>query len=65
VLFFISKIIERNYSEDPSPIKYIFRDSIIVYLSSALTLYGFEQYKTFLLPKEGLEPIVLTDNPPF
>lgn len=66
VIVLIVKLVERYYAVDPTPVKILVRDAIVVYLSSVCTLYGTQYYmSTFGENASIAEPPVFTDNPDF
>jgi hypothetical protein len=65
LLFFVVKIIERNSSSEPSPVKYLVRDTIIVYLCSACTLFMVDKFSNYKTNIDKTDPVVYTNNPDF
>jgi len=70
VVFFLCKFIETKFIEKDSntkQLKYIFRDSLLVYFSSLLSLFLFDQISPMI--GGGIESNktvdVFTDNPHF
>jgi hypothetical protein len=67
VIFFVSKFLEMRYVEkDSKPLKFLIRDSLIVYVSVVFGNFIIEQLnpviKDTIIPES---PIAFTDNPPF
>ena len=69
VVFFLIKFIEMRFIEkEAKPLKILFRDTIIVYLSSIIGVLLINQIKP-ILQNGGIggtsTPAVFTDNPAF
>jgi hypothetical protein len=63
-IFLIGKFIEMRYIEKESkPLKYLIRDSLVVYVSSVLGFFVVEQLKPVVTKINN--PVAFTDNPPF
>ena len=69
VIFFISKFLEMRYinvNDEPKPLKFLIRDSLLVYISSILGWFVIDQLKPVINDIDiGSTPLAFTDNPPF
>ena len=67
VIFFIAKFLEMRYIEnEPKPLKYLFRDSLLVYVSVILGSFIVDQLKPVINEIDiPAAPLAFTDNPPF
>lgn len=67
VIFFIAKFLEMRYIDDePKPLKYLIRDSLLVYVSVVCGGFILEQLTPIIKDSTALEsPLVFTDEPPF
>jgi hypothetical protein len=67
IIFFIIKFIEMRFIEkENKPLKYLIRDSLLVYFSVIIGYFIIEQIKP--LTEEvnfNAQPVVFTDNPNF
>ncbi len=64
--FLVIKIIERRFTSDknePSPIRSIIIDTILVYVCSVGGLYIVQKYEGLYKTISGGDPEVFTDNP--
>ena len=77
LLFFLAKFIEMKYiNKDVKPMKFMIRDSLIVFVASVSTLFLYGRFQipiqefmnvvtnTKTIPKE-IHPEIFTDNPGF
>ena len=67
VIFFIAKFLEMRYiNNEPKPLKFLIRDSLLVYVSVVFGSFILEQLKPVIndivIPET---PLAFTDNPPF
>lgn len=68
-VFFITKFVEMRFVDrENKPLKFLIRDSLLVYFSVVIGLFIVEQLKPVI--QEGgenvvLNPAVFTDNPGF
>ena len=67
VIYFIAKFLEMRYVEQESkPLKFLIRDTLLVYVSVVCGSFVIEQLKPIMdnteLPNA---PLAFTDNPPF
>lgn len=67
VIFFIAKFLEMRYiNNEPKPLKFLIRDSLLVYVSVVIGSFILEQLKPVIndivIPET---PLAFTDNPPF
>jgi hypothetical protein len=67
VIFFIAKFLEMRYIEkEPKPLKFLIRDSLLVYVSVVFGNFIIEQLKPVINEVEVPSvPLAFTDNPPF
>ena len=67
VIFFIAKFLEMRYIEDePKPLKFLIRDSLLVYVSVVIGSFVLEQLKPVINDIDIISaPLAFTDNPPF
>jgi len=67
VIFFVGKFLEMRYvDEEPKPLKYLIRDSLLVYVSVVFGGFILEQLKPVINESSTIEtPLAFTDNPPF
>jgi hypothetical protein len=67
VIFLIAKFLEMRYiDKEPKPLKYLIRDTLLVYLSVITGNFIVDQLKPII--NESVAPVVpiaFTDNPPF
>jgi hypothetical protein len=64
VVFFLVKFLEMRFStEEPRPLKYIMRDSLVVYASCIIGYYLLLQFQTDGTANQQIE--VFTDVPGF
>ena len=71
-IFFIAKFLEMRYvDEEPKPLKFIIRDSLLVYVCVILGYFVVDQLNPVIQDNitnpivGGGAPMVFTDNPPF
>ena len=67
IIYFIAKFLEMRYVDnEPKPLKFLIRDSLLVYVSVVTGNFIVEQLNPVInetvIP---LEPLAFTDNPPF
>jgi hypothetical protein len=67
VIFFISKFLEMQYvDKEPKPLKFLIRDSLLVYISSVLGWFVLDQLKPVINEIDvNTTPLAFTDNAPF
>ena len=67
VIFFISKFLEMQYvDKEPKPLKFLIRDSLLVYISSVLGWFVLDQLKSVINEIDvSTTPLAFTDNAPF
>jgi hypothetical protein len=67
VIFFIGKFLEMRYIEKESkPLKFLIRDSLLVYISVVSGSFIIEQLNPVINETiHNVNPIAFTDNPPF
>jgi hypothetical protein len=67
VIFFIAKFLEMRYVDgEPKPLKFLIRDSLLVYVSVVLGSFVVDQLKPVIAETEiPTAPLAFTDNPPF
>jgi len=67
VIFFIAKFLEMRYvDQEPKPLKFLIRDSLLVYISVVLGSFILSQLKPVINETEiPVSPLAFTDNPPF
>ena len=67
VIFFIAKFLEMRYVDDePKPLKYLIRDSLLVYMSVVCGGFILDQLTPIIKENVAVEtPLAFTDNPPF
>jgi hypothetical protein len=67
VIFFIIKFLEMRYvDKEPKPLKFLIRDSLVVYFSVVIGNFILGQVEPAI--KETIAsgtPMAFTDNPPF
>ena len=65
ILFFIAKFIEMRFIEkENKPMKYLIRDSLLVYISAVLCYFILQQLNP-IIHTSSENPPVFTDNPEF
>lgn len=67
VIFFISKFLEMRYiDKEPKPLKFLIRDTLLVYVSVVIGNFVIDQLKP-IINETVVEnnPLAFTDNPPF
>lgn len=63
VIYLVSKIIEMKFIvKENKPLKELFRDTLVVYISSVVGMYGMEQLESNVSLKNAQ---VFTGNPDF
>ena len=67
VIFFIAKFLEMRYiDKEPKPLKFLIRDSLLVYISVVTGSFIVEQLNPVINETEiPSAPLAFTDNPPF
>jgi hypothetical protein len=69
VIFFISKFLEMRYiniNDEPKPLKFLIRDSLLVYISVIIGSFILDQLKPVINEIAISEvPLAFTDNPSF
>jgi hypothetical protein len=67
VIFFIGKFLEMRYvDQEPKPLKFLIRDSLLVYVSVVCGSFIIHQLKPVINETEiPSAPLAFTDNPPF
>jgi len=67
VIFFIVKFLEMRFVDKESkPLKFLIRDTLIVYVSVVSGNFVYEQLTPVIAENAiGSTPIAFTDNPPF
>lgn len=67
VIFFIGKFLEMRYVDnEPKPLKFLVRDSLLVYISVVTGNFVLGQLNPVIHEMEiPSDPIAFTDNPPF
>ena len=66
-IFFIGKFLEMRYIEKESkPLKFLIRDSLLVYISVVSGSFIIEQLNPVINETiHNINPVAFTDNPPF
>jgi hypothetical protein len=67
VIYFIAKFLEMRYiDEEPKALKFLIRDSLLVYVSVVIGCFIIDQLKPVINDIEiSSVPLAFTDNPPF
>jgi hypothetical protein len=68
VIFFVAKFLEMRYIEkENKPLKYLIRDSLLVYVSVVSGYFIIDQMNPVIQETitTSTTPIAFTDNPPF
>lgn len=66
VIFFIAKFVEMRFIErENKPLKFLIRDSLIVYVSVIIGDFVLKQITPVIQGGTGENPQVFTDNPDF
>jgi hypothetical protein len=67
VIFFLGKFLEMRYvDKEPKPLKFLVRDSLLVYISVVTGNFVLEQLNPVINEIEiPSAPLAFTDNPPF
>ena len=67
VIFLIAKFLEMRYiDKEPKPLKYLIRDTLLVYLSVVTGKFLVYQLNPIINETAApVIPIAFTDNPPF
>jgi hypothetical protein len=66
LIFFLVTFIEMRFLEKESkPLKYLIKDTLLVYFSVIIGFYILEQIKPVIDNAVNVEPAVFTDNPKF
>lgn len=66
-IFFIGKFLEMRYIDnEPKPLKFLIRDSLLVYISVVTGCFILDQLKPVINEVDiPSAPLAFTDNPPF
>lgn len=64
ILYFIVKWLKQKRLDKGDTVKSILNDTIFVFLTSGLSLYLYDNMKSFLV-EENTSPFVFTDQPNF
>ncbi len=67
IIYFISKFLEMRYiDKEPKPLKFLIRDSLLVYVSVVVGSFIVDQLTPVINETEIPSiPLAFTDNPPF
>jgi len=67
IIYFIAKFLEMRYVDnEPKPLKFLIRDSLLVYVSVVCGSFIMDQLKPVINETEiPTAPLAFTDNPPF
>jgi len=67
VIFFVAKFLEMRYvDKEPKPLKFLVRDSLLVYVSVTVGSFIVDQLKPVINDSTiPVSPLAFTDNPPF
>ncbi len=67
VIFLMYKFVEMRFIEkETKPLKYLIKDTIIVYICVVTCYYIIEQFPSNVLDSGiSVQPAAFTDNPPF
>lgn len=67
VIYFVAKFLEMRYiDKEPLPLKFLVRDSLLVYVSVVMGSFIIEQLKPVINEVDiPVAPLAFTDNPPF
>jgi hypothetical protein len=68
VIYFIAKFLEMRYvDKEPKPLKFLVRDSLLVYVSVVAGFFILNQLQPVINENVTTNniPLVFTDNPPF
>ena len=67
VIFFIGKFLEMRYiDKETKPLKFLIRDTLLVYISVVSGIFIIEQLKPIINETDiPSSPLAFTDNPPF
>ena len=67
VIFFIAKFLEMRYiDQEPKSLKFLIRDSLLVYVSVVIGIFILDQLKPVINETEiPVTPLAFTDNPSF
>jgi hypothetical protein len=67
IIFFVAKFLEMRYiDKEPKSLKFLIRDSLLVYVSVVVGGFITEQVKPVINEANiNVNPLVFTDNPPF
>ena len=64
--FFLVKFLEMRYvDQDSKPLKFLIRDTLLVYISVFIGIFITEQLQPVIKDVELTKPLAFTDNPPF
>jgi hypothetical protein len=67
-IYFIAKFLEMRYvDKEPKPLKFLVRDSLLVYVSIVAGYFILNQLQPVIheTVTTNTAPLVFTDNPPF
>jgi hypothetical protein len=67
-IYFIAKFLEMRYvDKEPKPLKFLVRDSLLVYVSVVAGYFILNQLQPVIheTVTTNTAPLVFTDNPPF
>ena len=67
VIYFIAKFLEMRYiDKEPLPLKFLVRDTLLVYVSVVVGSFIIDQLKPVIHDIDAVNaPLAFTDNPPF
>jgi hypothetical protein len=67
VIFLIAKFLEMRYiDKEPKPLKFLIRDTLLVYLSVVTGKFIIDQLNPIINETvTTITPLAFTDNPPF
>jgi hypothetical protein len=68
LIYFITKFLEMRYIEkEAKPLKFLIRDSLLVYVSVVTGIFIVEQLNPIIQEEVSIlnTPTAFTDNPPF
>lgn len=67
VIFLIAKFLEMRYiDKEPKPLKFLIRDTLLVYLSVVTGKFIIDQLNPIINETVNpITPLAFTDNPPF
>jgi hypothetical protein len=66
VIFFIAKFLEMRYLDDsPKPLKYLIRDTLLVYFSVLFGMFILDQLKPIMNETKNISVPAFTGDPNF